>query len=865
MTPPRAQGVDSGQSFPSFPAGLSRLDPNTAAALPKKFGDEFLPALRRWDEAKTESQLISLFGEGAYSFQLRFHRAELPVSDSPDLKILEGAGLCAGFQVHHGQMSAPDGIGLGGFVALGGLLDFCKIDVNPAGRLILSECPCAFSKKQDITQPVLQSPVGALFPTGRFDPVPLGSLRKLTEGIASGDGQSLGDRLLGALYEATLKAKLPTDLWVDDPPGTPQGSCHPLMAGLEFYFDVPALRKNLAAGLYRSFDFSGIRSGSFVDWPRFRLDLLPLPEGIRIPEGRADLKVTFSPESGDTTVTLKNLDAKLQVPALFGESKVQAKGDLLLHFKSGGAIEVEAKGLRLSSRDFPTVQEPSLAADVTIDGTLSLKYDPAGTGLSLRRAFLQLDNLELKTPAGRGLEIGAGGPVVGLSLAGNAELDYDADAGEEPLWLSGELAGEALGESSGRRLEFRNLELSWNGPFRDTGAGLRPRLEDWSLWLGGDLSLGASGKEAGFELEGLALGWDGDGTKALASAEAKELRFGPLAIQPRLRLVMTPEEGSFWQGTGDLSLVGAAPRFELASALALRTDLHDIEWTLSALHAEQSKRSLAQGGKFRGKKDAQGFRAWLEIPQALGGKALRLSVRQGADSDRLSGEFHLEPDAWHLNSGTELKGLRLDGSYWTPPLGAWLASPRVYLKAQAGGRFEGEWSGPFAAGLAGSLSYSPEKKSLFLWINPKASAPVQVGPLKISGMPGTLEGTGQLQGTWQLVLGPHGSILGGSGVGLKGGVLRWRNGTDPSSPALEVLSNLSLRADQLWSVQKGVAYSGGDGIRFETDLHVDALNSGVPADSGKRHLVYIVDRLPLNLAAYWRLFAKSPPAEGKGP
>ncbi len=866
MSAPRVRSVVPGPDLSAAPPATIRFDDSAQQAIRKNFRERLSPSLGRFDVDAAWNRGADLFRRADFQLLLKFHQTTLPIEDSPDLKILEGAGLCARFHSHDGKLAASGPVGLGGFVALGGLFDFCGVDADPAGRLILDSCPCSLPKSEDITAPVLQSPLGALFPEGRAEAVPLLRFRRLL-GAASGASAGPGADLLGALVEATLKITVPSDIWVDDPPGTPGGSCHPLLAGLEFFLDLPLLRKNIEEARWKTFDLSGIQEGSRVDWPRLDLSALPLPEGIRIPEGRADLRVDFRPESGETEIVLNHLEARVQIPALFGEPSVRLRGGLTLMLKRGGEANLDFRDLEIELPGLPPGPEAALGASLRLKGGVRLRYDAAASDLKIQGAKLQLEEIRLKSLADRALQFAAEGPLWAGDVSGNLEIDYDAALSPDPLRVSGELAGGVVAELDGRRFEVKNLHAVWSGPFAEGAEGLSPRAEDWEVMLGGDLAVALPGAAAGFTAEGVDLYWGKADSKLRLEGDARQFKFGPLALRPKLRLEIQRQDSdgkTAWTGTGAWELSGEAPPMRFGSELSFKTDLRDSEWVLSALRAEKSGKVLAEGGKVRGRSDAKGFRATLEIPRALDGAGLELSLRKAPDVDHFNGGFRIGPGEIALAPGWRLKGAEVSGHYQTPPWQELLAKPRVAVDLRAAARLDTGPAGvPISAGVQGSLSYSPEKNSLFLWVNPRGNSPLRLGPAEFPGLPGKVEASAEFQGTWQIVLTPHGALVGGRGVGLREGEVWLETGEGDSARRQPWFSAFSVKADQLWSVQKGVAYAGGDGIRLEADAHLGAWFPELPAEASKRHVVLIVDQAPLSSPAFWKLFAKSLGEGGK--
>jgi hypothetical protein len=213
-----------------------------------------------------------------------------------------------------------------------------------------------------------------------------------------------------------------------------------------------------------------------------------------------------------------------------------------------------------------------------------------------------------------------------------------------------------------------------------------------------------------------------------------------------------------------------------------------------------------------------------------------------------------------ITNDLKIQEILLKGNFQTPSIPELFESPHVWLSNEARAKFVGPISGPLKASLQGSLRYDPVKKHFYLWINPKKPSEIAVGPLNVAGENISLEGKAQLQGTLVAVLGKYGIGIGGGGLGVKDGelFLNLKEGDLNDPKRVPILFNSSIVADQLWQIQRGVAYAGGNGIKIDLNVNLDALQGKVDTDaaSGKRHILLIVDQLPLSFPGYWRLFKK---------
>src|SRR5436190_13325883 len=112
MSPPRVQGAISPPTPGSFPQGVARFDDLAQRDFTEKIQKKFLPAFSAIESDKAWPSLAKLFRAGDFRFSANFHEATLPVSGSPNLHLLEGAGICAHLNSHEGKLSLPEPIRL---------------------------------------------------------------------------------------------------------------------------------------------------------------------------------------------------------------------------------------------------------------------------------------------------------------------------------------------------------------------------------------------------------------------------------------------------------------------------------------------------------------------------------------------------------------------------------------------------------------------------------------------------------------------------------------------------------------------------------------------------------------------------------
>ncbi|HKY64319.1 MAG TPA: hypothetical protein VJR29_12975 [bacterium] len=756
--------------------------------------------------------LHGYFREARIQAELRFGSGVLAVENSPDLYLREGAGICAEARVRQGRLSFPQPLRLGGFYALGGLYDFCAVDTDAAGKIRLKSCFPSLPKDSDITEPVLKGPLARAFPEKKIHPLPLADLLKaFTQSPEAGGGD---DPLLSALRQVTLKAEIPGETWVVDPPGTPGGSCHPLSAGLEAYLDLPRLKDNLAAGLWRSFDFSGLERGSKVLWPHFDLSRLPLPEGWSIPEGLADLEIRYFPEEGATRLQIRNMKARAQIAPLFGESEIILQGAANLVLRRGGEIELEAEGLRVETplNAIEGAGLPNLS--VILDGSARGSFKNGSFALAGSRFSLR--DLQWQVPKEHPAPLGSSGLSWFGTLVGQGEVEY---------------------EGAGRTWKRLDFELS------------------------GDLAILQAEGASLLKAEGLSVDLKGDSQRLTLEGDAVALNYGAAAIEPRFSFVLKPKlEGEDWgmDGEGTLKLRGLNVPLALVSELELKAGAKQGELKLPSIAFDYDGRSWTRKGRAELQWSEQGLAGRIRLPDLPGGNALDLRLRRTAESERIAGSFQFRPSRLPLASGLFAEDLKVSGSFTTDPWSSLLAKPRMSLKARVEGKLDGGLSGPFDADLQGSLSYSPARRSVFLWLDPRRGSELRLGPLSLPGESRTVEGEFPLKGTWQAVLLPKGILIGGRGVGIQGGEVRVGDG----SSRAKAVEGFDLVADQLWSVQNGIAYAGGEGIRLEARVEPSVWLGSNVQGLGSRKVFLITDQLPLSAEAYWRLFVKSLKAEG---
>ncbi|HKX12525.1 MAG TPA: hypothetical protein VJP40_05185, partial [bacterium] len=721
MSPPRPSSsrLAGPVALPTAPA-LPRLAPTPVL---QKIEAQFSILPQYYSREDLLSRLLQgYFREAHLEAGLNFGPTTLVVDDSPDLQIRDGAGICAEARIHQGQVSFTRPLQLGGFYALGGFYDFCSVDTDEAGKLHLKSCDCSLPKDSDITEPALKGPLARLFPEKKVHPVPLTELLKVF--MQPGEAQGGDDPFLSALRSVQLKARVPSETWVDDPPGTPGGSCHPITASMEAYLNLPKLKDNLAAGLWRSFDFSGLERGSKILWPRFDLSNLPLPQGWSIPEGSADIEVRYFAEEGTTQIQIRNLDARAKIQALFADSELKIQGDAQLILRRGGEIELQTEGLRIEAplASIEASGLPNISA--ILHGKAGGKFKDGA--FSLAQLRFSLSDLQFQVPPQHPSPLGASGLSWHGTLIGQGEVEYD---GSSKLWKS------------------LLLELS------------------------GDLSVLNPEGSPLLTAKGLALELKGSSDRLTLEGDALALSYGAAAIQPRFAFNLRPKlDGENWQveGDGSLSLSGINVPLAVTLDLELRAQADQGRVNAASIAFDYDGRKWTRKGRAEVSWSEKGLDGQIHLPDLPGGNALDLNLRRAANSDRLNGSFKFRPSRLNLAPGLYAEDLKLKGSFSTGPWSGLLAKPRASVNARIEGKLDGLFGGPLAAELLGSVSYSPTRRSVFLWLDPRRRSALHVGPVSIPGESRNIEADLPLKGTWQAVLLPRGVLIGGRGVGVQG-------------------------------------------------------------------------------------------------
>ena len=294
MTPP-IKILAPSQTY-LFPEGVSQVDINSIEEFSSRFESEFGPSFAgfEWDRQKAADFGARLFGNGNFRSCTNFKKTTLTdavpipwIDTKLDVSIEKGAKVCADFETEKGVLLWPDPVALKGFSLFGIRPDRVRLD--DGGRLKAGTGCCLST---DITDKVLQSRIKPLFPEGKVTDLPL-------ERIFLFEPPPLGSVKTGGLFSQVLKAVDLIGLWGEV---CTDSQCAGLKAGLALYFDFPMIRETLESGRFKAFDFTGVRKDSFIDWPNFSLSLLPLPEGIKIPEGTADLSWRYDPDTKTTAI-----------------------------------------------------------------------------------------------------------------------------------------------------------------------------------------------------------------------------------------------------------------------------------------------------------------------------------------------------------------------------------------------------------------------------------------------------------------------------------------------------------------------------------------------------------------------------------
>ncbi len=856
-----------------------------------------------------------------FKTQASFHQTRLALKGSPALDLEEGAAVYFAGQAVDGFLASPYPMVLKGFSTLAGLVGLDRVETTPEGHVEISGLCHPF--RQDITPWVMESPAGDVFPKGAVQPVLIEDLFRLFSEMMLSKNE-FGEKLTTLAAESLEKVSLEADFFpnhfLENPPDSP--GCDAPLAGIRLYLNLPVLQETLASGRFLQFDFSGIEKGSAFDWPDFPLSKLPLPEGLLIPGGTADLSGHYDPETKTTTLQVENLDVEVLVSNWFQNSPVHIEGNLSLVLHEGGLVSMDLKGLRFSFSAFPSERLPLGSMAGSLNGRASFQFTPEH-GLALRDAEIIVDDFALTTAPGQEIRLGASGPQISTSLRGAFTMAYNAQFPEEPLRFEWDYQGQLSGRADHYELDIRNLQSRGAGGWKKIEGRYMPNIEDFHTTTAGDVALVTpKGNVFGRHLWVTVTGERGIHTSLDRIQEASidiggdSIDIGSFSFVPYAALHLMSQESEqhyILTGTGDWAIRSEAPLVEIGSDLSFDTDLSTLHWgldfvrdqLLGPIAASGSLRAqgigdfdlrnlsqlfqqftletitpyrltyedtlLASEARLSGQGNEQGFRIKMESPFLLGTSKGRLEIKKEAASSKITGRYDLRMPSVRMSPEASLGGLATSGSFALPPISTLVEKRALVVSGKAQGHLRGKAEGPLSVSYRTTIRLKPDKSALHLYLHPDST--LTFGPI---GTPNdtpnkenTVDGIARLQGTLIVQKDPKGFKAHGYKVGIHDGAIYatldgYRAQKD--GQRIPAFFGTSLVIDWMSGIQGGILYSGGDGIRLDTEVDLNALHLGIDPSSSQQHISWIADRMALSTSGFWKMFKKLndtlPPAGG---
>lgn len=915
MAPPKTQCVGS-RAPDSLPENITQLDEEVISELSKQLLDEFLPNISRiqFDKEELDRIISGYFMDKDIQFATTasFHKTEVPIDGLPDLSIANGGYARAWTRSTQGTITMPHPILLKGFTALGGVVGFDRIRTNDDGEVeIVLSC---LGIAPEITDQVLDSPIAPLFPDNKLAPIKLTDLQQLPfvenllkgewpkEQILTGPAQAM----IGALRELAFSAKFFPSGHFDGTAAAPNTQ----LASIMLYINYPLLKETIKTERWREFDFTGILAGSQIDWPNFPLWLLPRPEGIEFGEmAKGDLTISYDPKKKQTDVGFNNIDAAVYLIDWFGTEPMTISGGITVSIAEGGAATVRFDKLKLDLPYFPAEWTNVGSISATIDGSVPLQPDSEGK-LQIGDAIVNINPLTYKTPPDTAIRIGQSPVSFSADLLGSLTAEHDPEELDHQFWFQTILKGGLSVWSPSQEYTFEDFAVNVATGGQVVDGRLRPALAGTFVHLSAgsvesvDKSLVVARPELRIQWEQMPQQKAGERISRKAQFElgAEQLNYFGFAGAPKVSVAIETVESPdshklFGEGTG--TFTSAESNIELGTTIQLSSDFNKFNWNVIAAGEQKIGKVLAEGELRIGEKDVpyeklfeniqidteQPFR--IDVDESTVARHVTvkgnsnprftwLNVRAGSLFNRASGTFGIHKlqgcdyvtgnysvssRPIHLSPSVRLENVVLKGRYSTPPFAQLAEKPRLYVADGVfQGKVAGQAKGPLKAQYAGSLHWSEKFQEVYFLLNQKSPGQFTFGPIQAEGQSVALTGEGRFVGRTLNVKVVNGHpYFGGHGLGVdKGRVFVSVDGKvhQEKGKPVPALESLSLIADYFAGINGGVIYSGGDGIRLDTDVNVNAIAPSLilgPA-AKRRHIEIIVDRVPISESGAWHLF-----------
>ncbi|EKD42586.1 MAG: hypothetical protein ACD_73C00094G0001 [uncultured bacterium] len=359
-----------------------------------------------------------------------FHDTNIPINNSPDVHIHEGAMICAFAKVKEkidenyfdwvDRMTArgpdprkdwfitmPYPVSMNGFTAWG--LDFSRISTNDEQEVIIDGYGHPFSK--NITEAILNSKIGALFANDIVQAVKVNDFLNFDWNQAPKKDSALFDTALNALDQFNVH--------IQSPPENPR-ICKPMDRLIEMKGDA----KNLLAGFKeKNFDqiLNSIEKARFM-WSN--LSLAPIEVGpLKISNLSGNLDIEYA--NHEISIKLKHFNTQIQLPQNFG---MNLNGDISVKITLAGdraQIKIIPDDLNIELFDHHQSITKSLFT-THISGGIDLEANIQTHDLQLSKLNIELNNLVVPQidPVLQSKQLPFA--IRGISMTGGASIDYQA-------------------------------------------------------------------------------------------------------------------------------------------------------------------------------------------------------------------------------------------------------------------------------------------------------------------------------------------------------------------------------------------------------------------------------------------------------
>lgn len=864
--------------FQSFPQGTQKFGPELAREVTEGLSRELITSLKNFQfDQGGASKLVQLFSDNfdtTFQATLVLNETDIPIT-GPDISLAAGAKVYLEGKTEQGRLSLTRPILLEGVSVFG--FNIREIFLDGHGKIEAQFA--ALPVEKDITSRIMGTAFGKLFPDKKVGSVLPQKLLELAFG---------GDPFLSRGRDALKRVFLNLQVLNKQGIETDNECVSPLLASAHVALDIPLIKENRATHAYENFDMKGVGAHSGVSWAQFPLALLPLPDGIDHLEGVADVFWNYEPQTGVTTISVKNMDARMLASSWFGEEPVSARGGLTLKLKAGGGIDADFSNFVFDLPVFPTVDKPLASVSGMMNGHMEMQS--SNSVLFLQEAHLSVKDFKGVSKKGTGLRVTDQSALAG-AVAGDFFVDFSSMHSEAPLKTRWDMKGNFVGEAEGHPLQYQNAVFTGNGGWREARDGYYPDVRDFKATAIGDLAV--KNKNGWVKARHAWFNMDQDRRLGPLISAAKiqmgsdKITVGGFTFSPLIDVYLQNrwvDDSYVIEGAGTWSARSFSPVVELGADFTFSADLdnyswqaaftHDQifgnltavgamnvighgpmpyssrtnSWEATTVHPYQLKlrnQTLAEGIRVTGTGGGDGQEFSLDADSILDIFSAQAYVRSPPGSSLLSGRYVVRGNRPLEHQGFIVEEALFEGTLSNGSL----AKAAVNVTGTGTGRLTGALEGPASINYAGLLRFAPAaggNHQMILELDNPSS--LSAGPLLWDEENMAFTANGGLHGTLALNAGRHALGLTGHDVGFANAEVRVER---PGSADTPFLKDFSITVPNLRGIHDGVAYGGDEGIRVEGLLYPEALPYGISRGSPPHRLYSVIDQLYLNKGTYW--------------